>query len=69
MRRRLGCGGARQRSRCRRDDVNFYLLALVGRLILAARVTMVAQSVAGMLLPPVKLFFFITVIYLIVESG
>jgi hypothetical protein len=49
--------------------VNFYLLALVGRLILGSARNNGGPSVAGMLLPPVKLFFFITVIYLIVASG
>jgi len=49
--------------------VNFYLLALIGRFILTSARNHSGPSPAGLLLPPLKLFFFITVVYLVVASG
>lgn len=49
--------------------VNFYLLALVGRLLLAAARNNGGPSAVGMLLPPLKLFLIIAVVYVIAGSG
>jgi len=49
--------------------VNFYLLALVGRFLLASARNNGGPSAAGMLLPPLKLFFVIAIVYMVVDSG
>lgn len=49
--------------------VNFYLLALVGRFLLASARANRGPSAAGMLLPPLKLFFVIAAVYVIADSG
>jgi ATP synthase I chain len=49
--------------------VNFYLLALAGKFLLATARNHGGPSAAGVLLPPLKLFFIIAVVYLIAASG
>lgn len=49
--------------------VNFYLLALVARFVLASARNNGGPSAFGMLLPPLKLFIVIAAVYLIVASG